>query len=70
MASKAAIAKQKKRQERVQKGSTKLSEVKLRNRCEICGRSHGYVRKFKLCRICLRKRALNGELPGVKKLSW
>lgn len=70
MASKAAIAKQKKRKERVEKGSTKVHAVRLRNRCAICGRPNGYVRKFKLCRICLRERALKGELPGVKKISW
>ena len=70
MASKAAIAKHKKRISRVKGGSTKFYAVRVRNRCEICGRSRGYVGKFKICRICLRKRALNGELPGVKKLSW
>lgn len=70
MASKAAIAKHKKRVERVKGGSTKFRAVKVRNRCEICGRSRGYVRKFKICRICLREKALNGELPGVRKLSW
>lgn len=70
MANKAAIAKHKKLVERVQKGSTKVSTVKLRNRCEICGRSRGYIRRFKMCRICVRQRALNGDLPGVKKISW
>lgn len=40
------------------------------NRCEICGRSRSYYRMFKLCRICLRKRALDGEIPGLKKKSW
>jgi small subunit ribosomal protein S14 len=70
MASKAAIAKQKKRTERVEGGSTKLSKVKLRNRCALCGRSRGYIRRFKLCRICFRQRALAGELPGVRKISW
>ncbi len=40
------------------------------NRCGICGRSRGYIRKFNLCRLCFRERALNGELPGVTKASW
>lgn len=40
------------------------------NRCERCGRRHGYYRKFKLCRICLRELAHKGELPGVTKSSW
>jgi small subunit ribosomal protein S14 len=41
-----------------------------RNRCKICGRSRGYLRKFGLCRICFRERALAGEIPGVRKASW
>lgn len=40
------------------------------NRCRICGRARGYLRKFDMCRICFRERALNGEIPGVKKASW
>jgi small subunit ribosomal protein S14 len=39
-------------------------------RCKICGRPRGYIRKFGLCRICFRERALRGELPGVTKSSW
>jgi small subunit ribosomal protein S14 len=41
-----------------------------RNRCFRCGRPRGYLRKFKLCRICFRKLALAGEIPGVIKASW
>jgi small subunit ribosomal protein S14 len=41
-----------------------------RNRCYLCGRPRGYIRKFKLCRICFRKLALAGEIPGVTKSSW
>jgi small subunit ribosomal protein S14 len=44
--------------------------VQQRNRCFICGRPRGYIRKFGLCRICFRQRALQGELPGVTKSSW
>ncbi|MCX5851057.1 MAG: type Z 30S ribosomal protein S14 [Deltaproteobacteria bacterium] len=40
------------------------------NRCPLCGRPRAYYRKFDMCRICLRKRALQGELPGVIKASW
>ena len=41
-----------------------------RNRCQRCGRPRGFLRKFKLCRICFRKLALAGEIPGVTKASW
>lgn len=40
------------------------------NRCPLCGRSRGYIRRFGLCRICFREKALKGEIPGVLKLSW
>ena len=40
------------------------------SRCKICGRPHGYLRKFGVCRICFRELAYKGEIPGVKKASW
>ncbi|HCG76342.1 MAG: type Z 30S ribosomal protein S14 [bacterium (Candidatus Ratteibacteria) CG_4_10_14_3_um_filter_41_18] len=40
------------------------------NRCQKCGRSRGYYRKFGLCRICFRELASKGEIPGVRKASW
>ena len=40
------------------------------NRCQICGRPRGYLRKFKMCRLCFRKLASEGQLPGVTKSSW
>jgi small subunit ribosomal protein S14 len=40
------------------------------HRCTVCGRPRGYMRRFALCRICFRERALLGELPGVTKSSW
>jgi len=48
------------------------SKFKVReyNRCPICGRSRAYYRKFDMCRICLRKLASAGQLPGVIKSSW
>jgi small subunit ribosomal protein S14 len=39
-------------------------------RCQICGRPKSVYRDFGLCRICLRKMAHEGLLPGVKKSSW
>ena len=44
--------------------------VRAYNRCKLCGRARGYMRIFMLCRLCFRKNALNGLLPGVKKTSW
>lgn len=44
--------------------------VRAYNRCKLCGRPRGYMRLFMMCRICFRKNALKGILPGVKKTSW
>jgi small subunit ribosomal protein S14 len=44
--------------------------VQNHNRCQVCGRSRGYMRRFAMCRICFRERALEGLLPGVTKSSW
>jgi small subunit ribosomal protein S14 len=40
------------------------------NRCKVCGRPRGYIRKFELCRLCFRKYASQGLIPGVTKSSW
>ncbi|MGH9620748.1 MAG: type Z 30S ribosomal protein S14 [Bryobacteraceae bacterium] len=61
MATTAKIAKEQKKQKFSTRG---------RNRCKICGRPRGFLRKFSLCRICFRKFALAGEVPGVTKASW
>ncbi len=45
-------------------------KVRGYNRCMVCGRPRGFLRKFELCRICFRERALGGEIPGVIKSSW
>ena len=45
-------------------------KVRKKNRCRICGRSRGYIRKFDMCRLCFRELALKGEIPGVTKASW
>ncbi len=44
--------------------------IRHRNRCFRCGRPRGFLRKFRLCRICFRQLALSGEIPGVIKASW
>jgi len=61
MARKALIAKAK----RKPKFSTRVIR-----RCWRCGRNHGYMRDFGLCRICFRELADNGDLPGIRKSSW
>jgi small subunit ribosomal protein S14 len=40
------------------------------NRCKLCGRSRGYIRRFGMCRICFREHASRGQIPGVTKASW
>ena len=45
-------------------------KVRQHNRCRVCGRPRGFMRKFQLCRLCFRQLALRGELPGVIKSSW
>lgn len=44
--------------------------VREYNRCPLCGRPRGYMRKFGICRICFRNMASQGEIPGVIKSSW
>lgn len=61
MAKKSVIARSKKK--------PKFSARKV-NRCFKCGRRHGYMGDFDLCRICFREMANRGELAGVKKSSW
>lgn len=39
-------------------------------RCQVCGRSRGYMRDFGLCRICFRENAEAGVIPGIRKSSW
>ena len=43
---------------------------RLRNRCKLCGRPRGFMRKFKMCRLCFRRLALEGDVTGVTKSSW
>jgi len=44
--------------------------VRQRNRCRICGRPRGFLRRFAMCRICFRQQSLAGRVPGVIKSSW
>ena len=46
------------------------SRIRVRNRCELTGRSRGVYRKFSLSRIKLRELSMSGALPGVTKSSW
>jgi small subunit ribosomal protein S14 len=46
------------------------AKSRIRNRCEITGRPHGYYRKLKMSRIALRKLASMGKIPGMTKSSW
>ncbi len=89
MATKAWVAKQKRREELVKRladarrqlkkaknyaALAKLprdsSPTRSHNRCQITGRSRGFLRKFKVSRIMLRELALAGKIPGLKKASW
>lgn len=46
------------------------SPVRLRNRCGLTGRPHGFFRKFGLGRNKLREAVMQGDVPGVVKASW
>jgi small subunit ribosomal protein S14 len=52
--------------------SKRTPKFKVRGytRCNKCGRSRAYLRRFGICRICFRDLALMGEVPGVVKASW
>ena len=61
MAKKSMIAKQQKEHK---------DATREYNRCKLCGRPHGYIRKYGICRVCFRELAHKGEIPGVTKASW
>ena len=46
------------------------ARTRIRNRCEITGRPHGFYRKLRVSRIALRDLALSGKIPGMTKSSW
>ncbi|MFO7659323.1 MAG: type Z 30S ribosomal protein S14 [Candidatus Cloacimonadaceae bacterium] len=45
-------------------------KVRKYNRCLICGRPRAYMRTFGMCRLCFRKYASNGQIPGITRASW
>jgi len=45
-------------------------KVRKYNRCMLCGRPRAYIRTFGMCRLCFRKYASNGQIPGVTRASW
>jgi small subunit ribosomal protein S14 len=61
MATKALISKAK----RTPKYSSRIVR-----RCQLCGRPRAVYRKFRICRICLRRMANEGKIPGMMKASW
>ena len=69
MAKKSKIVQHDKLKRKEAAGKLKHS-TKVYNRCSICGRPRGYIRKFGVCRICFRKLAHEGQITGVKKESW
>jgi small subunit ribosomal protein S14 len=51
-------------------GTKPVMPTRVHNRCGLCGRIHGYMRKFNMCRICFRENAVKGLIPGLKKSAW
>lgn len=39
-------------------------------RCQVCGRARAVLQKYGICRLCFRKYAAAGQIPGVRKASW
>lgn len=74
MARKSLLISQKRRLESFLKakaeGKKPEFSTRVYNRCGLCGRRHGFIRFFGICRICFRELASNGEIPGVTKSSW
>ncbi len=54
----------------LQKMPRNAHRVRIRNRCRLCGRPRGVYRRFGMCRMCLRKYAMLGYIPGLTKSSW
>ena len=57
-------------QVKLQKMPRNASATRLRNRCVLTGRPRGFLRQFGLCRIKVREKALEGQIPGLVKSSW
>jgi small subunit ribosomal protein S14 len=56
--------------EGLQKLPRNASPTRVRNRCNITGRSRGYISKYGVSRIKFRELALEGKIPGIRKASW
>jgi small subunit ribosomal protein S14 len=54
----------------LEQGNKPKFPTRIYNRCNLCGRNRGYMRKFDLCRICFRELAQKGKIAGVTKSSW
>lgn len=57
-------------QQKLQRLPRDASPSRVRNRCNLTGRPHGYYRKFGLSRNKLREAVMRGDVPGVTKASW
>lgn len=57
-------------QQRLQKLPRDANPIRMRNRCGLTGRAHGFYRKFGLGRNKLREAAMRGDVPGLVKASW
>ncbi len=55
---------------RIKAGQKPKFKVRAYHRCPLCGRVRGFLRRFKMCRICFRNLSLKGDIPGVIKSSW
>jgi len=69
-AQKRALLKEEGKWEELQKLPRNSSAVRIKNRCGITGRAHGYMRAFGLSRIKFRELANEGKIPGITKSSW
>ena len=56
--------------QRIKAQRTPKFSSRIQRRCGLCGRPRAVYRKFRICRICLRKLANEGKIPGLKKASW
>ena len=74
MAKTSLIVKQQKledsRLQAVAKGTQMPNISKHYNRCKLCGRTHGFIRDFGICRVCFRKYAREWLIVGMRKAAW
>jgi small subunit ribosomal protein S14 len=57
-------------QVQLQKLPRDSNATRIRNRCNLTGRPHGFYRKFGLSRNKLREATMRGDVPGLVKASW